>query len=202
MELFSEKGYAGTSVRDITTSARCNIAAVNYYFRGKDSLYREVFQQLLDELRELRISRIQELIDRTDEEITLEMVLKTFSFAFLEPLLDESRGRRLMRLFMREVIDPHLPPGMIFTEMIQPVQSTLRRALKKVCPDLDDRAAQLCIISLIGQLLQVLHTRNMFMGSAKRMALFTDLGKVVDHIVQFSVAGIHSYQWRNHHDDA
>ena len=41
--LFAERGFATTSVRDITDGAGANLGAVNYYFRSKDNLYVEVF---------------------------------------------------------------------------------------------------------------------------------------------------------------
>lgn len=49
--LFAERGYADTASKDICAAAGVNGAAVNYYFGGKDGLYREVLieahQQLL-----------------------------------------------------------------------------------------------------------------------------------------------------------
>lgn len=39
---FAEKGYQLARVRDICAKAKCNLAAVNYYFGGKEALYREV----------------------------------------------------------------------------------------------------------------------------------------------------------------
>jgi len=38
-KLFCQKGFEGTSIRDITAEAGCNIAAVNYHFGGKEKLY-------------------------------------------------------------------------------------------------------------------------------------------------------------------
>ena len=38
--LFAEKGFSYTSIRDITEKADCNLAAVNYYFHGKENLYK------------------------------------------------------------------------------------------------------------------------------------------------------------------
>ncbi|PJF45437.1 MAG: TetR/AcrR family transcriptional regulator, partial [Candidatus Thermofonsia Clade 3 bacterium] len=37
--LFAERGFAGTSLRDITSEARVNLAAVNYHFGSKDELF-------------------------------------------------------------------------------------------------------------------------------------------------------------------
>ena len=38
-ELFCERGFKGTSIRDIAASAGCNIASVNYYFGGKQRFF-------------------------------------------------------------------------------------------------------------------------------------------------------------------
>lgn len=41
-ELFAEKGYKETSIRDIAKSADANLNAVNYHFENKRNLYLEV----------------------------------------------------------------------------------------------------------------------------------------------------------------
>ncbi|MHB1921122.1 MAG: TetR/AcrR family transcriptional regulator [Chitinophagaceae bacterium] len=38
-QLFAEKGYEGTSVRDIARQARVNIAMISYYFGSKEKLF-------------------------------------------------------------------------------------------------------------------------------------------------------------------
>jgi AcrR family transcriptional regulator len=45
--LFSEKGFAETSLRNITTKANVNLAAVNYHFGSKKSLIQAVFARYL-----------------------------------------------------------------------------------------------------------------------------------------------------------
>jgi AcrR family transcriptional regulator len=44
IEEFTEKGYHLARVRDICGKAKANLAAVNYYFGGKEALYREVIE--------------------------------------------------------------------------------------------------------------------------------------------------------------
>jgi len=41
-KIFAEKGFKNASVREICVNAEVNIAAINYHFRGKESLYIEV----------------------------------------------------------------------------------------------------------------------------------------------------------------
>ncbi|WP_419811215.1 TetR/AcrR family transcriptional regulator [Bacterioplanoides sp.] len=47
-ELFSEKGFAETSLRNITTKAGVNLAAVNYHFGSKKELIQAVFARFLN----------------------------------------------------------------------------------------------------------------------------------------------------------
>lgn len=44
-ELFYEKGYRGTTVRDIANKAEVNLALLHYYFRTKDAIFKIVFDQ-------------------------------------------------------------------------------------------------------------------------------------------------------------
>lgn len=44
-ELFAQKGYEGTSVREIASLADVNLASINYHFENKQNLYYEVFRR-------------------------------------------------------------------------------------------------------------------------------------------------------------
>ncbi|MBT5382627.1 MAG: helix-turn-helix transcriptional regulator, partial [Phycisphaerae bacterium] len=44
MSVFGEHGFRGGTVRDICDRAGANVAAVNYHFHDKASLYAEVLQ--------------------------------------------------------------------------------------------------------------------------------------------------------------
>lgn len=53
--LFMAHGFEGTSMRQITSEAAVNLAAVNYHFGSKESLMQEVFRRRLDWLNEERL---------------------------------------------------------------------------------------------------------------------------------------------------
>lgn len=46
--LFVEKGYEGTSIRDIAAASDTNVAMVNYYFRSKYNLFELIFGEAFD----------------------------------------------------------------------------------------------------------------------------------------------------------
>jgi TetR/AcrR family transcriptional regulator len=44
-QLFSEKGFAAVSIREVTEAAQVNVSAVSYYFNGKEGLYQAVLEE-------------------------------------------------------------------------------------------------------------------------------------------------------------
>ncbi|HAA26195.1 MAG TPA: hypothetical protein DCE11_08815 [Ruminiclostridium sp.] len=42
VELFSEKGYYGTSIREIANAVGCSLPMLYYYFKNKNDLYEEI----------------------------------------------------------------------------------------------------------------------------------------------------------------
>jgi len=189
-ELFCEHGFDATSIREIAAVAGCNIASVNYYFGGKEQLYREVWRRHLILVRDSRLASIDKVMSQNDEQPRLEDLLRSYANTFVEPLVDESKARRFMKLMAREMIDRRLPPNMFFEEMIIPIMTALQRALVKTCPGLQQSKAQLVILSLVGQLMHALHSKTMFEQADNPELPKFDLSEVVNHIVKFSAAGI------------
>ncbi|NEL42503.1 MAG: helix-turn-helix transcriptional regulator, partial [Xanthomonas perforans] len=58
-ELFAQHGFAGTSLRQLTTQADVNIAAVNYHFGSKENLVNEVFRRRMDEMTAARLQQLE-----------------------------------------------------------------------------------------------------------------------------------------------
>jgi len=71
--LFSEKGFAETSLRNITTKAGVNLAAVNYHFGSKKSLIQAVFARYLTPFSE-QFSDQLDIIEQREN--TPEQLLK------------------------------------------------------------------------------------------------------------------------------
>ena len=192
-ELFCEHGFEGTSVRELAASANCNIASVNYYFGGKEKLYIEVWRRHLVQMRDARVASIDKIMSQSQAPPRLEELLTSFANAFIEPMADESRSRRLMKLMAREMIDQRLPGNMFVEEIVTPTMTAMQQALMKVCAGLDESKVPLVVSSIAGQLVHVIHIKAMFeqLDSAE-MPKF-DLTEAVDHIVKFSAAGIRAY---------
>ena len=188
--LFAERGYRAPSVRTSTAEARCNIAAVNYYFGGKENLYQAMYRRLLVALREQRIASLRRAMDGAGDGAGIDVPLRAFTTAFLEPHLDQSGGRRMMRLFSQEMLEPRLRPGTFQREMIEPLVRALTAALRAARPRLRPRAARLCVLSLVAQLAHLVQMRSLPGPARGPERPESSLPTIVDHIVKFTAAGI------------
>jgi len=192
--LFCERGFEGTSIRDIAASAGCNIASVNYYFGSKEKLYEEVWRRHLIPMRDIRIASINKVMSQTEARPNLEYLLRSFADTFVGSMVDTSRVSRLSKLMAREYIDSHLPTNMFVNEVIKPTMTAMHKAIIKTCPDLDESKVLLVIFSVIGQLVHVVHVKTMFEQGGDNLGLpIFDSDKAIDHIVKFSAAGIRAY---------
>ena len=62
-KLFAAKGFHNTSLRDITRDAGVNLAAVNYHFGSKDSLFEEVFKRHFLPVNRVRLDSLEKIRD-------------------------------------------------------------------------------------------------------------------------------------------
>ncbi len=192
-ELFCERGFEGASIRDIAASAECNIASVNYYFGGKEKLYQEVWRRHLIMMRDIRIASIDKVMSQSDGKPHLEDLLRSFAEAFIGPLVDECRARRLCKLMAREMIDQNLPANMFLDDIITPTLTAMGTALVKACPDLEEPKVPFVVFSVVGQLIHVIRVKAMFEQNDDTDLPMFDLAEAIDHIVKFSAAGIRAY---------
>ncbi|MDU2063525.1 MAG: TetR family transcriptional regulator [Sporomusaceae bacterium] len=61
-ELFARKGFSAVSVRELAIGAKCNVAAVSYYFNGKEGLYQAVLEEQLAPI----LAALQSVKNRVD----------------------------------------------------------------------------------------------------------------------------------------
>ena len=96
-ELFAQQGFASTSLRQVTSRADVNIAAVNYHFGSKDNLVNEVFRRRMDDMSRERRAALQRAVEAHPGE--LEPILA----AFVEPALAMAQDRHGGGAFIRVI---------------------------------------------------------------------------------------------------
>ena len=137
-EAFVARGFAGTSLRTITSSAGVNLAAVNYHFGSKEALIQEVFARHLGPLNQARIAHL----DRLEAEARgMALPPERIIEAMVAPALQVSRdplrgGARFLRLLGRAFSEPgdgvrELLPAQ-YREVVLRFKAALVRALPQL----------------------------------------------------------------------
>ena len=134
--LFVEQGFEATSLRQITTRAGANLAAVNYHFGSKEALVREVFER---RLRVLNTARLAELDAAESAARGRPLALETLIEAFLLPVLRMSRdrshgGHTFIRLLGRAYTEPTQTVRTLLADEYVGVVERFKRALFHALP--------------------------------------------------------------------
>jgi TetR/AcrR family transcriptional regulator, regulator of cefoperazone and chloramphenicol sensitivity len=192
-ELFAERGFHGTKVRDIAERAGANVAAGHYHFGSKRDLYVEVlratFAQVRAMLARAGVQPDAAAIGRmttTQVEALLERRITTMLTDLLGP--PPSLHGALMQ---REMLDPSDALPIVVAEFIDPMMDETAVIVRRLAPDLDDEIVRWCVSSIIGQAifyrftmpasLRVLGLRAFSPTYARRLA---------GHVATFSTGGI------------
>lgn len=106
--LFMAHGYDGTSMRQITSEAGVNLAAVNYHFGSKEALIQEVFRRRLNWLNEERMRALDELEATADgQPLKPSQIVDAFFGTMIRMAEDEERGGLIfLRLLGRTLTEP------------------------------------------------------------------------------------------------
>jgi AcrR family transcriptional regulator len=102
LDLLSERGDEGVSLRELTDAAEANVAAVSYHFGSLQALLDGAVEDALERYLDAQ----QEAVSALGVESTLEEVATAFARPMISALTKGGRDRAAMRIVARAAIDP------------------------------------------------------------------------------------------------
>ena len=183
-KLFSERGFADTSVRDITAEANCNVAAVNYHFGGKDKLYIEMFRRHMEGVFAKHKVNIEKVMSSANP--TLEKLLEAIAKTSLEALSEADARIPMLKLMVRETLNPQLKEELVSLDILKDFLNHICEALMRLLPGLTQQRAMLCVYAIEGM---VMHPM-LFHDYYKEIFFAVPVDELVKHIARFSAAGV------------
>ncbi|WP_300646646.1 TetR/AcrR family transcriptional regulator [Paenalcaligenes sp.] len=133
--LFTQQGHDATSLRQITTRAQANLAAVNYHFGNKEGLIEAVFKrrlEILNQERLLRLEALEQQAKQTGEPIKASAIVDAF-FGTLIRIANEGNDAA-WSLLERSMMDPAQFTRTLFAEECAEVLERYKQALFKALP--------------------------------------------------------------------
>jgi len=192
-ELFAERGFRNTNVRDICRRASANVAAVNYHFRDKEGLYAAVFQYA-----GACAIRVDEPGNGTGGARSPEQRLRGFIRGLLDSFFDGGRPAWLMKLVALEMIEPTRLLDTLVEERIRPDYTRLKSIVRALMGRrFDETAVGLCAFSIVGQCTFYRHNRSVVARLCPGQTYGPEeIERLADHITAFSLGALASLKTR------
>jgi AcrR family transcriptional regulator len=135
-QLFADRGFVATSIRDVTTEAQVNLAAVHYHFGSKEDLFRAVLERVMRPANERRLA----MMDAAEQKRggpTVDDLLRAFILPELQ-LVHElgPRGSAIARLLGRMFSEPNESMHDIAMELFSEVGGQFISGLQRALPHL------------------------------------------------------------------
>ncbi len=186
-EVFAEAGFGHATVREICRRAGANIAAVNYHFGDKETLYAEVLRHS----QRMAFEKYPPLLG-VGADARPEEKLRAFVRSFLLRLFDDGPITRFGRMMSREMVEPTGALDLLLEERIRPMANQLRGIMAEILGrSPKDEKVRLCLFSVVSQCVFFHHCRTMisrlFPEQRLDAAVVEDLA---DHIARFSLAAL------------
>jgi AcrR family transcriptional regulator len=192
-EVFAEQGFRHARISDICERAQANIAAVNYHFGDKESLYLAVVQKLDEE------SKADAPYMRTDPVASAEQKLHTFVREFLGVLLKTGPSTWLGKLMAREMMEPTAALDYMIKNVIPPVDGVVRGIVAELLSlPAESPIIQLCVSSILSQCMIYFDTKEIALRmmpgliNPDRSYEPATITFLAEHITQFSLHGMHA----------
>lgn len=194
--LFATKGYHNTSLREITSTAKVNLASVNYHFGSKEKLLKSVFERRLIPLNDLRFRLLDEIEEKSQRENRLPGVREILG-AFVEPTLrriEAGEGwREFSMLVGRALNDPDNIQEEPFLELVIPLFTRMFELLSRALPEIPGKILFLRLyfsISIVQQLISGWKREDRFEHMPAMKEHYTsDIDFIIDATLDFIEAG-------------
>jgi AcrR family transcriptional regulator len=186
-EVFAEQGYRSATVRSICARAGTNVAAVNYHFRDKETLYAHVLENAL----RAAVERFPPDLG-VGPESSPEERLHAFIRSFLLRMLGGGVPEWLFRLIAHEMIEPTRALDPLVERVLRPLFTRLVGIVGELLgPGAEPETVLLCARSVVGQCFFYRHAQEVIRRLEPAEQLHeARIEALAAHVTAFSLAGI------------
>ena len=178
--LFGMNGFDSVSLREITTGAGVNLAAVNYHFHSKDALIDAVIARRIEPVNRYRM----EMLDAAGPSPTVEQLLD----AFLRPVF-EIKLHSMAPLMGRVLSNPDMFVDRLFNVHLAPVAARFSAAFSIAMPELPMVDILWRMHFSVGVMTHTLLWGNVFPRMTQGLCTIDDREALLRRTVQFLAAG-------------
>ena len=183
-EVFAERGFRPATVREICERAGANVAAINYHFRDKETLYGEVIRYASE-----RVAQTYPFDPQPRggaPELRLRALVRNYLMRFFDPNL-----AWYGKLICRELAEPTGFFEQIVESDVRHYAEQLTEIVREFFGDgIGEEQVRMCSNSVAGQCLLYPYTRLILARLYPDQVMSEEfIDRLVTHITSFSIAG-------------
>lgn len=181
-EIFAERGFQAATVREICLRAGANVAAINYHFGDKLSLYTEVLKKFA------RTLDVEGSV--AGQTMPPEDLLRAIIRLRLRAVFSSDHPDWLFRVMAHEWAQPTPAMDRVLNGTMRPLYDRFRQIVGTIIgrPP-DDEKTRLCVHSIIGQALHYVQGRPVLARLWPDLTMTPQqVDRIADHIADFSLA--------------
>ncbi|MGV8059171.1 MAG: CerR family C-terminal domain-containing protein [Smithellaceae bacterium] len=193
-EIFVEKGFYTTTVRQICTRAGVNLAAINYYFGDKKKLYMEVLHYYQD----IAFQKYPPNLGIKEGDSPRQKI-NSFVHSMIMRIFEEGNPTWFGKLLAREFIEPTGALDLLIKEVIRPYFVILAAIVKEILGrEATKETVYLCAMSIVGQCLYFRNSPSI-VGRILKKEKFSqqEIITLAEHISHFSLSALENYMQEN-----
>ncbi|MBI5593546.1 MAG: CerR family C-terminal domain-containing protein [Deltaproteobacteria bacterium] len=187
IQVFVEKGYWNATIAEICERAGANIAAVNYHFGDKETLYRQAWRHSFAEsmkayppdggvsesapARERLLGRVKAILNRIADQ-------RNKDFLIFHMELMNSTG------LLHEIMQTEVRP------LREKMLALVRELLGPGASDVQVQFCEICIVSMCNNPMLMRNVARGAQHDGNDLPIIGDIEEFAEHVVKFSLAGI------------
>ena len=188
--LFADFGFSATSLRDITSEANVNLAAVNYHFGSKEALLSALMERRFRPVNERRLALLDDLeASAGSSGLKLEDILK----AFLVPPFHKQAewgegGEKFLKLVGRIHSETNEEIRAAFLGLFKEVLVRFTAALQRALPHLNADEVSRRMLFIVGAMAFTMTFGQSLIPRGTRTA--SDPEQLLGSLIKFAAAGV------------
>jgi len=139
-QLFADKGYDACTLRDVAQKAKVNQGMIHYFFKSKETLFREAYVQRGQEIADERMRRLDAAeAEAAGQPVAVERLVEMFLRPAFDVGMRGAGGRAFVRILARLHLDAsrfvdHIR-GSVYDESSHRFVAALARSLPHLSAD-------------------------------------------------------------------
>ena len=157
VDVFGKRGFDAATTRMIATEAGVNIAAIPYYFNGKEGLYHAAVKHIVEKIEAKAGNTFKDMAalaaeDRLSREKALDG-LGSLLGAVVDFMVGSPEAPRVARIILREQLDPSSAYDIIYSRVMSRIINLIALFLTVILKGIPLRTARLRAMAIMGQVI-------------------------------------------------